>query len=85
MINCNVDIRYQKRLVAVASLNAVFHSSQKPTRKLAARTFIQSQYVKALAASLRVGFCDEWKRDLTLLPLGTVRRVYVLQHEFSIS
>ncbi len=29
----------------------------------AARTFIQSQYLKAFAASLRVGFCDEWKRD----------------------
>ncbi len=27
-------------------------------------TFIQSQYLKALAASLRVGFCDEWKRGL---------------------
>ncbi len=24
--------------------------------------FIQSQYLKAVAASLRVGFCDEWKR-----------------------
>ncbi len=46
------------------SFNALFHSSQKLTRKLAARTFIQSQYLKALAASLRVGFCDEWKRGL---------------------
>ena len=43
--------------------STLFHSSQKPTRKLAARTFIQSQYLKALAASLRVGVCDEWKRD----------------------
>ncbi len=34
-------------------------------RKLAARTFIQSLYLKALAASLRVGFCDEWKSGLT--------------------
>ena len=34
-------------------LGHLFHSSQKPTRKLAARTFIQSQYLKALAASLR--------------------------------
>ncbi len=33
-------------------LKPLFHSSQKPTRKLAARTFIQSQYLKALAASL---------------------------------
>ncbi len=31
-----------------------------------ARTFIQSQYLKALTASLRVGFCDEWKRGLRL-------------------
>ncbi len=30
---------------------ALFHLSQKLTRKLAARTFIQSQYLKALAAS----------------------------------
>ncbi len=36
-----------------------FHSSQKPTRKLAARTFVQSQYLKALVVSLGVGFCDE--------------------------
>ncbi len=34
----------------------------KIDRKLAAKTFIQSQYMKALVASLRVGFCDEWKR-----------------------
>ncbi len=47
----------------------LFHSSQNPTRKLAARTFIQSQYLKALAASLRVGFCDEWKRGLTIISL----------------
>ncbi len=42
----------------------LFHSSQKLTRKLAVRTFIQSQYLKGLAVSLRVGFCDEWKRGL---------------------
>ncbi len=40
------------------------HRNQNPTRKLAARTFIQSQYLKALAASLRVGFGDKWKRGL---------------------
>ena len=51
------------------SLKAFFHSSQKPTRKLAARTFIQSQYLKALAASLRVGFCDEWKRGFIRNPI----------------
>ncbi len=48
-------------------LKALVHSSQKPTRKLAARTFIQSQYLKALAASLRVSFCDAWKRGLRLI------------------
>ena len=37
-------------------LKAVCHSSQNPTRKFAARTFIQSQYLKARAASLRFGF-----------------------------
>ncbi len=48
-------------------LFAVFHSSQNLTRKLAAGTLIQSQELKALAASLRVGFCDEWKRALQSL------------------
>ena len=68
-------------------LNALFHSSQKPTRKLAARTFIQPQYLKALAACLRVGFCDEWKRgdatDFNLLKnisrAGTPRKLNVVQ------
>jgi hypothetical protein len=45
------------------SLKGFFHSSQKPTHKLAAaRTFNQSQYLKTLAADLRFGFCDECKR-----------------------
>ncbi len=48
------------------SLKALFDSSQKTTCKLAARTFIQSQYLEGLAASLRVGFCDESKRGLRL-------------------
>jgi hypothetical protein len=51
--------------ILFATLKPLFHSSQKPTRKLAARTFIQSQYVKELAERLRVGFCDEWKGDFT--------------------
>ncbi len=51
------------------SLKPLFHSSQKPTRKLAARTFIQSQYLKAFAASLRVGFCDEWTRGFRMSEL----------------
>ena len=54
--------------VNMRSLKSLFHSSQKLTRKLAARTFIQSQYLKALAASLRVGFCGEWKRSFTSAP-----------------
>ena len=29
----------------------LFHSSQNPTRKLAARTFIQSQYLKAFEST----------------------------------
>ena len=51
----------------VGMLKPLFHSSPRPTRKLVARTFIQSQYLKALTASLRVGFCDEWKRGLSLV------------------
>ncbi len=44
------------RLTQLNKIKALVHSSQKPTSKLAARTFIQSQYLKALAASLQVGF-----------------------------
>ena len=47
-------------------VKALFHSSQKPTPKLATKTFTQSQYLKTLAASLRVSFCDEWKIGLTV-------------------
>ncbi len=36
-----------------------------PARKLTAGSFIQSQYLEALAASLRVSFCDEWKTGLS--------------------
>ena len=32
-----------------ARLKALFQSSQKPTCKIVARTFIQSQYLKAVA------------------------------------
>ena len=49
-------------LIARDRLKSLFHSSQKPTRKLAAITFIQSQYLNVLAVNLRVVFCDEWKR-----------------------
>ncbi len=58
-----VSLRYGI-IVAEARLKPLFHSSGKSTRKLAARTFNQSQYLKALAAGLRVGICDEWKRGL---------------------
>ena len=44
----------------------LFHSSQKSTRKLAATAFKYCDWMKVLAASLRVGFCDEWKRALKL-------------------
>ncbi len=50
-------------------LNAVINEGSFPliakaTRSSLRATFIQSQYLKALAASLRVGFCDEWKKGL---------------------
>ncbi len=57
-------------------LKPLFHSSQKPTRKLAAaRTFIQSQYLKALAVSLRVGFCNEWKRGLIIRIFSKLKNI----------
>ena len=37
----------------------LFHSSLKSTRKLAASAFKYCDWMKVLAASLRVGFCDE--------------------------
>ena len=46
------------------TVKPLFHSLQKPTRKLAASAFKYYDWMKVLAASLRVGFCDEWKRAL---------------------
>jgi hypothetical protein len=47
-------------------------STHRKIRKLAARTFIQSKTLKALAANLRVGFSHKWKRGLitTSFPVG---------------
>ena len=65
---CCSDVDKGKKILAKKNAlvenqpKALFHLSLKPTRKLAARAYIQSQYLKELAASLRVGFCDEWKR-----------------------
>ena len=64
--------------VSIRVLKALFNSSQKPTRKLAARTFTQSQYLKALAASLRVSFCDEWKSGLIVLRI--IRKYYFVNN-----
>ncbi len=44
-------------------LSAQF-ATLKPTHKLAASAFKYSDWMKVLAASLLVGFCDEWKRAL---------------------
>jgi hypothetical protein len=64
------------RLVYVKILRAFFHedvlrlfSTYRKNQfaiKLAARTLIQSQYLKALATSLCMSwFCDEWKRGFS--------------------
>ncbi len=47
------------RLTQLNKIKALVHSSQKPTSKLAARTFIQSQYLKA---STRCELAS-WLRD----------------------
>ncbi len=60
-------------------LQAFFHSSQNQTCKLAARIFIQSQYLKALAAS----FCNDWKRGLRLLSIAVVLPVRAEQTCFN--
>ena len=64
----------------VQLLKPLSHSSQKPTRKLAARTFIQSQYLKALAASLQVGVCDEWKRGFSVIGILEKQTLTQLTH-----
>ena len=48
-------------------LKPLFHSLQKPTRKLAASPFKYCDWMKVLAASLGVGFCDEWKRGFIVV------------------
>ena len=56
---------------SLANLKPLFHSSQKPTRKLAASAFKHCDWMKVLAASLRVGFRDERKKALTLIILAS--------------
>ena len=51
-------------LVLFLRLKSLFHSSQKPTRKLAASAFKYCDWMKVLAASLQVSFCDKWKGAL---------------------
>ncbi len=58
-------LRAKKNRQVENGLKASFPLIAKPTRKLAVRTCIQSEYLKALAVSLRVGFCDEWKRGFS--------------------
>ncbi len=71
-MKCNIFLREKRHLhrlfgdvIMAVQIKPLFHSSQKPTRKLAARTFTQSQYLKALAASLRVSFCVEGKTSFS--------------------
>ena len=47
---------FSTRVGLVTSLEPLFHSSQKATRKLAASAFEYYDWMKALAASLQVGF-----------------------------
>jgi hypothetical protein len=39
----------------------LFHTTQKPTHKLAVTAFKHCDGVKIVAESLRVSCCDEWK------------------------
>ena len=58
-----------KLLYSKRSSNASFPLIAKANSQARCENFNQSQYLKALAASLRVDFCDEWKRGITR-PLG---------------
>ena len=56
----SAKIEYKKKISYESlCLKPLFHSSQKPTRKLAASAFKYCDWMEVLAASLRVGFCDE--------------------------
>ncbi len=76
MHTSNVDIEFANNIAAMRNpsnlfplLKPLFHSSQKPTRKLAASAFKYCGWMKVLAASLRVGFRNEWKRGFTVCVL----------------
>ena len=60
----NVFTLYKRYKRSAGDLKPLFHSSQKPTRKLAANAFKYSDWMKVVAASLRVDFCDKWKERL---------------------
>ena len=45
-------------------IQPLFHSSQKPTRKLAVSAFKYCDWMKVLVVSLRVGFCNGGKEPL---------------------
>ena len=65
----NVQLSVQRKVNIVKPL---YHSSQKPARKPAASAFKYCDWMKVLTASLRVGFCDEWKGPLVALKLDQV-------------
>ncbi len=56
------DGSYDNGAVGGFGVKPLFHSSQKPTRRLAASAFKYCDWIKVLAASLLVSFCDEWRR-----------------------
>ncbi len=51
-----------KQVNSLSYQKSLFHLLEKPTCKLAASAFKYCDWMKVLAASLRVG--DEWKRAL---------------------
>ena len=72
------NVRFARAGKTTAMENGSRLFSNVTQRKLAARTFIQSQYLKALAASLRFHFCDEWKR--ALLGRRQAKQILVFNH-----
>ena len=57
-----MGIKKLRCTVQIKSFKPLFHSSQKPTRKLAASAFKYCDWMKVLAANLRISYRDEWKR-----------------------
>ena len=73
-----------RKEILPCKLKPLFHSSQKPTRKLPASAFKYCDWMKVFAASLRVGFRDKWKRASNEEALRVSSNFHEMKDEWSI-